>query len=207
MSSHPPTDLRRPEGVETRPLGWWGMLLTAAVVITTYAAMYFTYAYVRVASESWPPAGIDPPDLTLPGLALASLVASAVPMGWAARAAAARTWGSTRLALVATLVLGGLHVGLVMADWAGQAFAVDTHVYGSLYYVLPGIHAVVLGIGMLVAAVLTALTWSGAATAPGMVHVGTMSLRVYWYAVVIGGVVLLAVVYGLPHVWQETIAP
>lgn len=188
-------------------MGWWGTLLTAAVVITTYAAMYFTYAYVRVASEGWPPDGIDPPALTRPGLAVVALLASAVSVRWAARAAVVRAWWAARLALVAALVLGGLHIAVLMADWAAQPFAVDEHVYGSLYYVLPGIHAVVLGIGMLIAAVLAALTWSHDPMAPGMVHVGTLSLRAYWYTVVLGGVILLGVVYGLPHVWQEAIAP
>ena len=46
---------RRPEGVETRPLGWWGTVLLAAVLATTYAALYFTYVYLRVSSVHWPP--------------------------------------------------------------------------------------------------------------------------------------------------------
>lgn len=207
MTSPTPTDLRRPEGVEVRPMGWWGTLLTAAVVITTYAAMYFTYTYVRVASEGWPPDGIDPPALGRPGLAAAALLASAVSVRWAARAAVVRAWWPVRLALVAALVLGGIHIAVLMADWTAQPFAVDEHVYGSLYYVLPGIHAVILGIGMLVAAVLAALTWNADPMAPSMVHVGAISLRVYWYTAVLGGVILLGVVYVLPHVWQEAIAP
>lgn len=204
MNEHPQTSPRRPEGVETRPMGWWGMLLAAAVVLTVYAALYFTYVYVRVASDHWPPAGIDRPALGVPALAALALLASAPPIGWATRGAVRGTWGRARAGLALALLLAGAHLALLISDWQGQAFTVDQHAYGSLFFVLPGMHAVALGLGMLVAAVLLALTWHD--EGPSLVHVGTMSLRVYWYATVFGGVILLAVVYLLPHVWREAIS-
>lgn len=203
MSTEPAVDGRRPEGVEARPMGWWGTLLTSAVVLTSYAAMCFAYVYVRIASNAWPPAGIEPPETGTAILAGVALLATVPPMAVAARRAPAHAFGPVRLSLLAALVLGGAHIALLLADQSGQPFGVGTHAYGSLYYVLPGIHMVVLAIGMLVAAVLLALTWHD--QGPGLVHVGTLSLRVYWYTAVLGGVVLLAFVYGVPHVWREAI--
>lgn len=196
---------RRPEEVEARPTSMWGMLLLCAVVLTAYAAMYFTYVYVRVGSEDWPPAGIDPPGLSLAGLAALALVASAAPVAWAARGAHAGGWVAVRAGLGAAIVLAGAHIGLLVADWMAQPFPVDEHAYASLYYVLPGIHAVIVGLGALVAAVVAALTWHE--EGPPMVIVSMKSLRLYWYTGVLGGVLLLAVVYVLPHVWREAIAP
>lgn len=205
MSGSTITGPRRPEGVEARSMGWWGTLLLAAVIITSYAGMYFTYIYVRVSNEAWPPAGIDPPELGLAGLAAVALLASAPAVAIGTRRAAVRGWVGVRIALVAALLLGGAHVGLLIADWVAAPFSVDTHAYASLYYALPGIHAVVVVIGMLIAAVLAALTWH--ADGPALVYVGATCLRVYWYTAVLGGVGLLLVVYVLPHVWREAIAP
>lgn len=199
------SDRRRPEGVEVRPMGWWGTLLTCAVLLTTYAALYFTYVYVRVSSVEWPPPGIEPPALGLPALSALALAVSAAPAGWAARREAHEALGAYRVGLVAALGLAAAHLGLLLADWAGQPFTVDGHAYGSLYFVLPGIHAVILGIGMLFALVLLALSWHPEGVT--MRHVGTSSWALYWYVTVLGGVVLLAVVYLLPHVWREAIAP
>jgi heme/copper-type cytochrome/quinol oxidase subunit 3 len=197
------SDRRRPEGVEPRPVGWWGTLLAALVLLTTYAALYFTYVYVRVSSIAWPPEGIEPPALGLPALSALALAASAAAAAWAARSEG--TLPLYRAGLVAALALAGAHLGLLFADWVGQPFTVDGHAYGSLYFVLPGIHAVILAIGMLFALVLLALSWHPEGVA--MRHVGTSSWALYWYVTVFGGAVLLAVVYLLPHVWREAIAP
>jgi heme/copper-type cytochrome/quinol oxidase subunit 3 len=198
-------DRRRPEGVEERPLGWWGTLLLAAVLATTYAALCFAYVYVRVASTDWPPQGIDPPALGLAGLAALALAASAPAVGWAARRETAHAVQGYRLGLVVAVGLAAAHFGLLLADWAGQPFTVGGHAYGSLYFVLPGIHFVILGLGVVFAVVLLALSWHPEGAATG--HVGILSLRIYWYVTVLGGVLLLGVVYLLPHVWREAIAP
>jgi cytochrome c oxidase subunit I+III len=196
---------RRPEEVEARPTSWWGMLLLCGVVITAYAAMAFTYVYVRVGSQDWPPAGIEPPELGLPALSVLALVASAVPVGWAARRAPAGAWATVRVALVVAILLAGLHIGLLIADWAAQPFTVDQHASASLYYALPGIHAVIVGLAAVIAAVVVALSWHE--EGPPMVVVSLKALQPYWFTGVIGGVLLLAVVYVLPHVWPEAIAP
>lgn len=199
------TTRRRPEGVEARPMGWWGTLLLAAVLATTYAAMYFTYVYVRVASMDWPPAGIEPPPLGLAALAALALAVSALPLWWASRTEVARALGSHRLGLVAAIGLAMAHLWLLSVDWARAPFALGTHAYASLYYVLPGIHATILAIGVLMALVLLALSWHIEAAA--LLHVGTRSLGLYWYVSVVGGLGLLAVVYLIPYVWRAAIAP
>lgn len=196
---------RRPQEVEARPTSWWGTVMLSAVVITAYAAMYFTYVYVRVGTADWPPAGVEPPELVVPGLAALALLATVVPMAWAARRAHAGGWTAVRIGLVAAILLAGAHGGLLIIDWTAQPFGVDQHAYGSLYYVLPGIHLCVVGFAVIVAAAVVALTWHP--EGPPMVVVSMKSLRVYWYTGVLGGLLLLAVVYLVPHVWQEAIAP
>lgn len=205
MTEAPFVTRRRPEGVEARPMGWWGTVLLAAVLATTYAALYFTYVYVRVTSMDWPPEGIEPPPLGLAGLSTVALAASALPLWWATRAEAARTLVRYRLGMGAAVGIAMAHAGLVAADWARAPFALDTHAYASLYYVLPGIHGAVLAIGVLMALVLLSLSWHVEAAA--LVHIGTRSLALYWYVSVIGGLGVLAVVYLIPHVWRAAMVP
>ena len=196
---------RRPEGVEARPLGWWGTLLLMAVLATTYAALYFTYVYLRVSSVHWPPEGIDPPALGLAGLSAAALALSALPVRLALRAERAWALVGYRLALVAAGALATTHAGLLLRDWARVPFSVDEHAYASLYFVLPGFHLTLIAIGLLMALVLLALSWHDEAGA--LLHIGTRSLTLYWYVTTVGGVGLLAVVYLVPHLWRVAIAP
>lgn len=195
---------RRPEGVEARPMGWWGMVLLVMVIATTYGALYFSYVYVRVATFEWPPAGIAPPPLGPPAWSAAALALSALPVAWAARGEAARQLTHHRIGLVAAVALAAAHFAILLGDWAAQPFGVDEHAYGSLYYVLPGIHASLLGIGVVMALVVFALSWHPETS---LRHVGTRSLALYWYMVAAGGVLLLAVVYVTPHVWREAMVP
>jgi cytochrome c oxidase subunit III len=196
---------RRPEGIETRPMGWWGTVLLAAVLATTYAALYFTYVYLRVSNVDWPPEGIDPPALGLAGLSALALAVSALPVRLSLQAERARALIAYRLVLVAAVALGGVHIALVIADWLRVPFAVDEHAYGSLYFVVPGFHLTLVGIGLAMALVLLLLSWHEEATA--MLHIGTRSLTLYWYVTVVGGLGVLAVVYIIPHVWRVAISP
>jgi heme/copper-type cytochrome/quinol oxidase subunit 3 len=192
-------DELRPFGVEERPLAYWGMLLTMAVLATTYAALYFTYVYIRVATVDWPPAGIDPPGLDLAGASAAALALSVVPMWWASRREVAGGMTGLRLGLVLALVLAGAHLGLVAADWARADFTVSTHAYGSLFFVLPGFHASIFAIALVMGVVLLLMSLKGH-VGPER-HIGMRSLAIFWFTLVGGGLGVLAVVYLLPHVW------
>jgi cytochrome c oxidase subunit III len=192
-------DELRPFGVEERPLAYWGMLLTMAVLATTYAALYFVYIYVRVATVEWPPPGIDPPPLELAGLSAAALALSAGPMWWATRREVAAGMVGLRIGLGLALGLAGAHLSLLALDWSRAEFTVATHAYGSLYYVLPGFHASILAIAMLMGAVLLLMSFKGH-VGPER-HIGMRSLAVFWFTLVGGGLGILAVVYLLPHLW------
>jgi heme/copper-type cytochrome/quinol oxidase subunit 3 len=199
MTEVPFTDDLRPMGVEERPLAYWGMLLAMAVLVTIYAALYFSYVYIRVATVEWPPGGFERPPLGLAGLSALALAASAVQMWWATRAEALGGLRGLRLGLVLGMALAFVHLGLLQADFARAPFAVSDHAYASLYYVLPGFHAAVLAHAFVMAAVLLAMAFKGHIGAER--HIGMRSLGLFWYVTVGGGLGVLAVVYGLPHLW------
>lgn len=177
---------------------WWGMVLTLLVLATTYVAMYFSYVYVRVGVDHWPPTGIEPPSLRAGGLAVAALLVSAVALAGGLWRLPARSDLRERLGLAAVVVLAAAHVGVLWADWLEFGVPVTTHAYVSLFYVLPAIHAVVVALGVLIA--LTLLVMPLRPTVRRR-EVGLRSFQLYWGVTAVGGAVLLAVVYLLPYVW------
>lgn len=193
-----PEDIRAARAVEPRPLAWWGMMLTIAVTATMYAAMYFSYVYIRIGVTRWPPEGLDPPALGLPTLSVAALLASAVVL-WAGLRPSRGGLGTERVGLTAALLLAGSHVGLVLVDWGRAGFAVDVHAYAALYYTLPAIHFAALAIAIVMAAVHVALSFRPAELPRR--GIGLRALAAYWYFLALGGTGLLAVVYLTPHVW------
>jgi heme/copper-type cytochrome/quinol oxidase subunit 3 len=177
---------------DPRPVAWWGMVLTVMVLATLYAAMCFTYIYIRVTSLQWPPEGTPAPEPWAAGLSAAALSASGAAVWFARRAPVP--------GLAAALALAGGHAWLLVDDWAQPGFDPTAHAYGSASVVLPAVHLSFVAVGMVIAAVLLGL----ALRAPGQrLDVGMRSLALYWYATVAGGLLLLALVYGTPHLWSD----
>ncbi len=204
MSADPrtePEDIRASRMVEPRPLAWWGMMLTIAVVATMYAAMYFSYVYIRIGVPDWPPPGVDPPALSLPALSVGALLASAAVLRAGLRRSRRGDVAGERLGLSAAVLLAAAHLGLLLLDWSRVPFTVDQHSYAALYHVLPGIHMVTLVIGMAMAALHLALSFR-----PSELPRRPIGLRVlgaYWSFLAFGGTALLGVVYLVPHVWPH----
>lgn len=177
---------------DPRPVAWWGMVLTVMVLATLYAAMCFTYVYIRLASPQWPPEGVPAPQAWAAGLAGTALAASGAAVWFSQRAPVP--------GLAGALVLGGGHAWLLVDDWAQPGFDPAAHAYGSASVVLPAVHLSFVAVGMIIAAVVLAL----AVRDPGpRVDVSLRNLALYWYATVAGGLLLLALVYGIPHVWTD----
>lgn len=194
-----PEGLRAARAIEPRPLGWWGMMLAIAVVATMYAAMYFSYVYIRISVTHWPPEGIDPPALGVPALSVGALLASAVVLWAGLRRSRRGDVVGERVGLGGALLLAGAHVGLLLLDWSRVPFAVDVHSYAALYVVLPAIHVSTLATAMLMAGAHLTLSFRPA-DLPRR-GIGLRALGAYWYFLAVGGTALLAVVYLTPHVW------
>lgn len=196
-----PESLRAARAVEARPLPWWGMVLWVAVAATMYAAMYFSYVYIRIGVSRWPPPGIEPPALGLATLSAGALVASAVALWSGIRRVRRHGLGAERSGLLVAVVLAGGHGAALAADWARAGFAVDVHSYAALYYTLPAVHLSALAVAVLTAAVHLALSFRPAERPRRAV--GLEALALYWSFLAVGGTGLLAVVYLTPHVWPR----
>ena len=126
---------------QTRPLGWWGMLLLVATEATLFATLVASYFYLRFKNVAWPPEGIEKPQVLVPCVLAAVLVAASAPMVVAARALAGARIRLVRACVAAALTLGAAFAAgqflLLEDDWG--AFRPAGSAYASIYYMLAGL--------------------------------------------------------------------
>lgn len=171
------------------PNGWWGMALLLCSEATIFGTMIATYFYLEFGVHHWPPRGIAPEKVTDPSIATGVLVATAVPLWFAARAARA---GSRRsvlwlvfLALIVQAGYFGVQVALMSHDL--EHFSPQGTAYGSIYYTLLGTHHAHVLLGCLLD--LTVLWFVARKGLTNYWLTATRALALYWY--VINGLAVL----------------
>jgi heme/copper-type cytochrome/quinol oxidase subunit 3 len=140
-------DRRPPVAPLDRPAGWWGMVVFVASEATLFGAFVGTYFYLRFNTPVWPPDGIAKPDLAVPLILVACLVATSFPMSLASKAARAGRLGATRFLVFVVLVVQAGYFAYEVHDFAGQLqrTGITRDAYSSIYYTLLGAdHAHVL---------------------------------------------------------------
>ncbi len=158
----PPLDLTAlPRGARgARAFAVWGVALLVAIELTVVASMITSYFYLRVTTSGpWPPPGIAPPDPTLATLALASLLASLVPLHLTLRALRQGTPARLRPTLATGLALAAGYVVLSALDLAKKPHDWTVNAYTSIEWTLSGyqlFHVIALT-GLLAALTVAAL--------------------------------------------------
>jgi len=172
------------------PSGWWGMALLIATEFTLFASLIASYFYLRFQASTWPPAGIEPPSITLPAVFTGILVASCAPVYGAVRMARAgrrpAAWGLLAVALLVQGAYLGLQLWLFVDDL--NTFSPADTAYGSIYFALLGIHHVHVAVGLLLD------LWLLGVLAFALTNYRLIALRViamYWYFVASVAVLVL----------------
>jgi cytochrome c oxidase subunit III len=127
-----------------RSLLWWGTLMFMAIEGTTLAIVCGSYLDLMRMQPAWPPPPTRLPDLMIPTINLAIILATIWPSHLASRAAlrldarAAVRWLWVCVVLgVAATALRGFELAALNTRW-------DDHVFGSLAWLLLGLHATLL---------------------------------------------------------------
>jgi cytochrome c oxidase subunit III len=181
-----------------RPGGRPALLTVGTVVWLASELMFFSglfaaYFTVRGLSEGhWPPEGVEL-EPAIAGLFTLFLVASSGTMQLAVQAFAEGDRHSFRFWIVTTLILATVFIANQGREYAGLSFKVDSHAYGSAFYLMTGFHGLhVLG-GMLAMVVLLGRSVSpsfGTSEAPAVEVVSY-----YWHFVDVVWVGLFATIY------------
>lgn len=171
---------------------WWGTMGLVAVESTVFALTIMAYFYLRSHASAWPMSGL-PPDLLWGNVNTAILLLSMWPNQKAKQAAerldiaGVRLWMSVCMAVsIAFLVVRVLEFGALNTSW-------NTDAYGSVVWMLLGLHTTHLITDAYDSGVLTVLMFTGPHEGKRFVDVSENAG--YWYFVVLSWLPIYAVIY------------
>jgi cytochrome c oxidase subunit III len=187
-----------PGGFGHRSLMWWGTLGLVLIEGTMFALAIGTYFYLRERNTYWPPQNIAPPDLLWGTLNLLVLLASAVPNELAKKAAERIDLRVVRLWLVVCLAFGLAFNAIRVFEFLHLNVTFSNDAYGSIVWMLLGLHTVHIATDVADTAVLTALMFIGPVEEKRFVDVEENA--VYWYFVVFTWLPIYGVIYWAPRI-------
>ena len=164
------------------PNGVWGAILLIASEATLFGTLFATYFYLRFKTPQWPPAGIEPPSVTLPLVLTGILVCTSGPLFAASRAARAGRVRATWLLLFGALAVQAAYLGVQIHLFGNDLdkFTPDHSAYASIYFTLLGTHHFHVVVGILLEAWLLARLLGGLTDYR---VVGVRAVSWYWHFV------------------------
>jgi heme/copper-type cytochrome/quinol oxidase subunit 3 len=199
-ASRPALDVSKlpPGAFGYRSLMWWGTLGLVAIEGTAFAIAIAAYFYLRTRTPAWPPDGIAPPRLLWGTVNTIILLASCVPNELARKAAERVDLNAVRLWLVAAILVGvGFNLVRVV-EFMSLNVLWNQSAYGSIVWLLLGLHTTHIVTDVLDTVVLTVLMFIGPVEEQRFVDVEENS--VYWYFVVAAWLPIYWVIYWAPKV-------
>ena len=137
-----------------RSITWWGMLLVIATEGMIFACLLAGWFFLRAAATAWPPKGVELPDLALAIPFSLVLWGSSIPVVVAERGLRRGRIGTFRWGMAVAWVLGVAFLAYTAYDFDELHFGWRDHAYGSAFYVIVGLHALHVLVGLVLSAVV-----------------------------------------------------
>jgi len=138
-----------------------GTVVWLASELMFFSGLFAAYFTLRAtAGGDWPPHDVEL-DVLTSGLFTLGLVASSGSMQLAVRAIEHGRLAAFRGWLLVTLVLAAAFIANQVHEWSSLGFAIDSHSYGSAFYVMTGFHGMHVVGGMLAMLLLLGRAGSG----------------------------------------------
>ena len=171
-----------------------GMVLLVASEAVFFAAFLGIYAVSFTAAKVWPPRGIETPSITVPTIGVVVLLLSGGAMALAMRHALRREYQrGALLGWLAAALIGAVAFGVLTAiGYADLPFSVSQGIYESLFYMIIGLELAHVVGGAVLLGVVMGRTWTGELA---LRRDPIQAAAIYWYFVVVLGVVIYAVLY------------
>jgi cytochrome c oxidase subunit III len=183
-------------GFSHRSLMWWGTQGLMAVESTVFALTVMSYFYLQSHAARWPP-NEAAPALLWGTLNTALLLASALPNHWTKQAAERLDLKRVRIGLVVCTAFSLAILLVRVGEFTALNVRWDADAYGSVVFMLLGLHTLHLATDAFDTAVLTVLMFTGPLEGKRYVDVSENSL--YWYFVVFSWLPIYAVLYWAPR--------
>jgi heme/copper-type cytochrome/quinol oxidase subunit 3 len=186
-----------PGAFGSRSLMWWGTMGIVLIEGTVFALAMAAYFYFRTRMATWPPDGVAPPDLWWGTVNTLVLLASMIPNELAKRAAERVNLRGVRLWMAVCLVFGVGFNAIRLLEFRHLNVLWDHDAYGSIVWLLLGLHTTHIVTDFLDTAVLAALMVLGPIEEKRFIDVEENAA--YWYFVVLAWLPIYGVIYWAPR--------
>jgi heme/copper-type cytochrome/quinol oxidase subunit 3 len=187
-----------PGAFGSRALTFWGTLGIVLIEGTAFALAIGAYFFLVTRSPAWPPDGVAPPDLRWGTLNTLILLGSLIPNELARRGGEQVDLGRVRLWMVVCLIFA-LAFNIVRGfEFAHLNVMWNRDAYGSIVWLMLGLHTTHIVTDFLDSSVLTVLMFKGPIEEHRFVDVEENA--VYWYFVVLTWLPIYGVIYWAPRV-------
>jgi cytochrome c oxidase subunit 1/cytochrome c oxidase subunit I+III len=184
-------------GFGPRATIWWGVLGLITIEGTMFALLVASYFYLRQNFGAWPPLGTPAPDLAAGTANMLLLLASLWPMRIAHRAGLGELRRPIWIALALCTLIGIVSLALRAVEFTALHCRWDTHAYGSVVWVMYGMHAVHLIASTGENALIGLLMFRGPVERKHFVDTNVNAI--YWYFVVLAWLPLYLIIYFAPR--------
>lgn len=180
-----------------RSLMWWGTMGIVLIEGTAFGLAIGCYFFLRTRMPAWPPGGVAPPDLLWGTVNTIVLFASLVPNQLTKRAAERIDLGGVRLWLIVSLLFAVGFNTVRVFEFMHLNVRWDHDAYGSIVWMLLGLHTTHIVTDFLDSLVLAVLMFTGPIEERRFVDAEENS--VYWYFVVLAWLPIYGVIYWAPR--------
>ncbi len=186
-----------PGAFGSRSLMWWGTWGLILIEGTAFALAIGAYFFLLTRAPSWPPSGVAPPNLIWGTVNTVVLLVSMIPNQLAKRAGERVDLGGVRLWMVVCLIFGAAFNAIRVFEFRQLNVTWDQNSYGSIVWLLLGLHTTHIVTDFLDTAVLTVLMFTGPVEERRYIDVEENAL--YWYFVVLAWLPIYGVIYWAPR--------
>jgi heme/copper-type cytochrome/quinol oxidase subunit 3 len=174
------------------------MVLLIATEATIFASLLASYFFIRAISPEWPLGGIEEPKLDRISLFTVVLLASSLPLFAAERAVMRDRVDRVRRLLALSFLMGLAFLVHQAIEYRDLHFGIHDNAYGSLFYIITGLHGLHVLVGLLMSLVVQAKAAVGRITSQR--HETLRIFSLYWHFVDGVWVFVFASLYLSPHI-------
>ncbi|MFB6074548.1 MAG: heme-copper oxidase subunit III [Haloarculaceae archaeon] len=179
--------------------GYIAMILVVGGELIIFAGLFVTWFYLNATREQFFPPVVDLPEptLVLGGVMTALLIAGSVAIAYARHSITNDNRRGLNLGVGLTFLLGLAFLAVLGVEWSGlmgAGLSWTSGPYGATYYVITGVHAVHMIVGMVLVGFVGYRTWlRGHFSSERYLAVSTTEL--YWHFLTFVSILILAFVY------------
>jgi cytochrome c oxidase subunit III len=179
-----------------RSVLWWATMCMIAIEGMAFALVITSYVYIKGRLPHWPD-GVPNPNLFWGTLNLIIMLVSAVPNEITKRAAERFNLAAVKLWLTVSVAFAAAFSVIRFFEFSALNVRWDTNAYGSVTWVLLGLHTVHVLTDLVDSAVLDAIMFIGPVDEHRFVDVSENSF--YYYFVVLTWLPIYGVIYLAPR--------